>query len=135
MRKSIITKSIKETQDFGRELAKEITAGDIICFFGDLGAGKTTLIQAIAKGLGIKKRLISPTFVLIRSYGRVHHIDLYRLDDPSELGLAELWQNPKNILLIEWPEKIAGSLPRQRREIHLKILSENEREITYETVH
>ena len=134
MRKSIVTKSIKETQDFGRKLAKEIAAGGIVCFFGDLGAGKTTLIQGIAKGLGIKKRLISPTFVIRRDYDRVHHIDLYRPDDVAGLGLEELWEDPRNILLIEWPEKILLRLPRRRMEIHLKMVSDNEREITYETL-
>ncbi len=132
------TKSPRETQEFGQKLAKEIAQGGIVCLYGDLGAGKTTLVQGIAKGLGIKKRLVSPTFILMRRYGRLHHIDLYRLEDPAEikaLGLDELWQDPANILLIEWPEKIVNTLPRQRREVRLEIISETEREITDETLH
>ncbi len=128
------TKSARETQEFGKKLAKSLAGGGVVCLYGDLGAGKTTLVQGIAKGLRIKRRVISPTFVLMRSYGRLHHIDLYRLDDAKSLGLEELWQDPANILLIEWPEKLGDRLPRQRREVKIEILSETERKITYETL-
>lgn len=131
MRKSIITKSIKETQNFGKGLAKEIKSGGVVCLYGDLGAGKTTLVQGIARGLGIKKRVTSPTFILMRSYGRVYHIDLYRLDHARDLGLEELWQDPKNILLIEWPEKIEDILPKKHQKIYLKTLSNGRHEIIY----
>lgn len=131
MHKSITTKSTKETQNFGKKLAQKIAGGGIICLYGDLGAGKTTLVQGIIAGLGIKKRVVSPTFIIMRNYGRVSHVDLYRLDDASNLGLEELWQNPKNIILIEWPEKIENLLPKKRWDIKLRTISKNEHEIIY----
>lgn len=131
MRKSIITKSIKATQNFGKKIARRIKNGAIVCLYGDLGAGKTTLVQGIAAGLGIKKKVISPTFILMRSYGRLYHLDLYRLEDTSQLGLEELWQDPKNILLIEWPEKVEKILPKNHWKIRLKTISETVREIIY----
>ncbi len=131
MRKSIITKSIKETQNFGEEFAKEIKDGGVVCLYGDLGAGKTTLVQGIARGLGIKKRVISPTFIIIRNYDRLYHIDLYRLDDAKTLGLEELWSDPANILLIEWPERAETILPKNRWNIKLTTLPDGTHEIIY----
>lgn len=144
------TKSTRETQKFGQEFAKKIAGGgslpaggQVVCLYGDLGAGKTTLVQGIAKGLGIKKRIISPTFVLIRRYQipdtrYLYHIDLYRLQSIQEaknIGIEELLAEPTNILLIEWPEKIESALPQKRWEIRLESIGETEREITYETLH
>lgn len=127
----MITKSAAETQRLGETLAKKMAGGEVVCFYGDLGAGKTTLIQGIARGLGIKRRIISPTFIIVRQYGKLFHIDLYRVDDPKNLGLEELWQDPTNILLIEWPEKIEALLPKKRWNIKLRIISDTEHEIIY----
>lgn len=131
MRKSIITKSIKETQNFGKEFAAQIKGGGVVCLYGDLGAGKTTLVQGIARGLGIKKRVNSPTFVLIRQYKNIYHVDLYRLESAKELGLEELWENPSNIILIEWPEIIESILPKNHWKIYLKTLQDGNHEIIY----
>jgi tRNA threonylcarbamoyladenosine biosynthesis protein TsaE len=101
----------------GRRLASCLVPPCVIWLEGDLGAGKTTLARGILRGLGHQGRVPSPTYTLIESYElgslRVHHLDLYRLADPEELeylGLADLCDG-RSMLLVEWPERGAGSLP------------------------
>ncbi len=148
----IITKNSIETQKLGENLAKEILAGDlrksatVLALSGDLGAGKTTFLQGFAKGLGIKENILSPTFVIMKKFKIPHssfkirdtrftyffHFDCYRLNDAQEvlsLGFAEIISNPKNIVAIEWPEKIDGVLPKDNIKITLNHLKENKREI------
>lgn len=132
----IKTTSAAETQDFGAEFAKRLSPGVVVCLYGDLGAGKTTLVQGIARGLGIKKRLISPTFILVRRYklsiGYLYHIDLYRLqnvDEVKAIGIEELLADPTNILLIEWPERIESLLPKRYWKVQLKTIDEKTRSI------
>lgn len=135
----LITKNADETKKFGREFASYLKGGEILCLVGDLGAGKTTFVQGLAEGLKAKGRVISPTFILMRQYTsekfNIYHLDLYRLennfiDELENLGVYELWQNPKNIVLIEWAEKIKNLLPKNAKWIHIKNLSEEERKIT-----
>ena len=86
----------------------------LVTFSGDLGAGKTTLIKEIAKQLGVIEDLQSPTYVIYKRYGNIIHADMYRLESSDEvlkLGWNELLADPKNILLVEWPEKIASVVP------------------------
>lgn len=130
----MITKSAIETQKFGEKFAEKIKNGGVICLYGDLGAGKTTLVQGIAKGLGIKRRITSPTFIIARKYDNFWHIDLYRLDNAEGLGLQEILSDKKNIIIIEWPEIIKDILPKHYYEIKIKITNETEREI-YETLY
>ena len=132
----IVSKSQKETQDIAMDLGKKIKRGTVLAFYGDLGSGKTTFVQAIAKELGIKRRMISPTFVIMRNYKNskfnFYHIDLYRLNSEKEiedLGILDLLNNPKNILAIEWAEKMEKLLPKNAIKIHLKYLGDEEREI------
>ncbi|HEY0231016.1 MAG TPA: tRNA (adenosine(37)-N6)-threonylcarbamoyltransferase complex ATPase subunit type 1 TsaE, partial [Dokdonella sp.] len=91
--------------------------GGIIHLAGELGAGKTTLARALLQALGVGERIKSPTYSLIESYRvgdlDIHHLDLYRIADAGELewlGLDELW-SPATLVLIEWPERAAGTLP------------------------
>lgn len=123
-----ISNSEKETKRIATRLAKQISHG-VIALTGELGAGKTTFVQGFAKGLGIKEKIISPTFVLIRQHKipklnkTLYHIDLYRLADSlniKELGLDEIWSNSQNIILIEWAEKIANLLPKNTTWIKIK---------------
>lgn len=127
--KTFITQSNLETQKLAGKLAKNFKSG-VIALSGDLGAGKTTFVQGFAKGLGIKDKIISPTFVLIRQHRQLYHVDLYRIDNFKELGLEELFSDKNNIVLIEWAEKIKNLLPKNTIWIHFKMLSENTREIT-----
>jgi len=123
--------SSDETKKFGVELVKKLLRDKrhvnkkqalVLALKGDLGAGKTTFAQGFLRGLGVKKRASSPTFVLVKGYklkvkgySRVYHIDVYRLGKPKEildLGLREILNNPKNIVLIEWAEKLKRYLPK-----------------------
>jgi tRNA threonylcarbamoyladenosine biosynthesis protein TsaE len=130
----IKTKSAKQTREYGKKLAKKIAGGGTVCLSGDLGAGKTTLVQGVAEGLEIKKRINSPTFIVARNYRNFWHIDLYRVPDGQGLGLEDIFSDSKNIVLIEWPEKITHLLPKHYWEIKITTVSETEREI-HEIIH
>ena len=113
----------------------------ILALSGDLGAGKTTLSQNLARRLGVEHNVISPTFVIMKSYptgdGRfanLIHIDAYRLDSHTELerlGWQDMISDPKNLILIEWPERVEAIIPVRAHKIFLSHKSENEREIRY----
>lgn len=136
----IITKSKEETMLLGKNFGESLGKGDILVLFGDLGSGKTTFIQGLAKGLGTKKRIISPTFIIVRHYKidgpkYFYHIDLYRTfskNDLLGLGLDEILQDKDSIAAIEWGEKLHELMPKKRIEIYFESLSENERKISIE---
>lgn len=121
----------------GADFAKKVQGGGVVCLIGNLGAGKTTFSQGLARGLGIKQNIISPTFILERRYKlpatkTLVHIDLYRLNTIEEakgIGIEETMADPNNIVVIEWPEKIESLLPRQKWEVRLETITENERKI------
>jgi tRNA threonylcarbamoyladenosine biosynthesis protein TsaE len=135
-----ITEDFSETQKLGESFIKK-TNKKIIALYGDLGSGKTTFVQGIAKGLGIKRRIISPTFVVIRSYKinnkkirakYFYHVDLYRIErteDVLNMELEEIIRNSENIVVVEWPEKIEKILPEGNASIRFKYISENKRRI------
>lgn len=131
--KQYLTNSERETKDLAKKLAKQLNG--VIALTGELGAGKTIFTQGFAEGLGIKDKIISPTFVLIRQHKipntskTLFHIDLYRTENFKELGLQEIMDNPNNIVLIEWAEKVKKILPKNTTYINIKSLSEDEREI------
>ena len=120
----LVAVSESETIAFGAEIGRRLKAGDLVLLFGELGAGKTTLVRGLARGAGFRGRVSSPTFALAHVYrGRrltLHHLDLYRLKagETSELGLDELLADPRGAVAVEWPEKI-GRWPRRRLEIRL----------------
>lgn len=127
------TQSVEETLDLGRAFAKRLNSGDCVCFFGDLGAGKTTFIKGVVAGLG-GEGVNSPTFVYLNIYeGQVpiYHFDLYRLRDEEqflEMGFDEFLFGG-GICLIEWSERIAGSLPPNCLQVTLSHLGKSEREV------
>jgi tRNA threonylcarbamoyladenosine biosynthesis protein TsaE len=138
---TIITSSFEETQKSGFDFAKKVEAVSVLALHGDLGSGKTTFIQGLAKGLGINKKIISPTFIIMRTYElpvisrykrHFYHLDLYRINnekDVKELGLMELINDTSNLLAIEWPEKIFKILPEKRLDLHFEYIGENKRKI------
>lgn len=113
-----------ETHLMGNLLGELSQPGDVICLYGDLGAGKTALSKGIAIGLGINEHVTSPTYTLINEYdGRLalYHLDLYRLCDPEEaleLGLEEYFYG-NGVTVMEWPSRIDDMLPDQRLDIEL----------------
>lgn len=126
--KNYISHSEDETRLIAEEYAKK-TQDKIFALTGELGAGKTTFVQGFAKGLGIKEKIISPTFVLMRQHKipssekTLYHIDLYRIDNISALGFEEILSDPDNITLIEWAEKLK-ELPAEI--IRIKITKDKE---------
>ena len=140
METTIITNSFEETRKLGFDFAKKVEDVSVLALYGDLGSGKTTFIQGLAKGLGINKKIISPTFIIMRSYevpvifkkSHFYHVDLYRVsseDNVRELGLVELINDPDNLLAIEWPEKILKLLPERRLDLHFRYIDEHKRKI------
>ncbi|MBU2632643.1 tRNA (adenosine(37)-N6)-threonylcarbamoyltransferase complex ATPase subunit type 1 TsaE [Patescibacteria group bacterium] len=136
--KIINTKNHKETEKQGISFAKKLKRGDFVALYGQLGAGKTTFIQGIMKGLGIKKRIVSPTFIIIRMYEseekkmNVYHLDLYRIesvDDLPSIGFEDILKDEKGIVLVEWAEKIKNVLPKKRFDVYFEYMNKNCREI------
>jgi tRNA threonylcarbamoyladenosine biosynthesis protein TsaE len=144
--KIIITNSKEETVTLAERFTQTLKSGDFLAFYGDLGSGKTTFIQGLAKGLGIQRRIISPTFIIIRRYelkpktenlklNFFYHIDLYRTETKNDLlglGIDEIIQNPNNIVALEWAEKMGEMLPKRRIDVHMEYLGEDQRRITIE---
>ena len=136
----ILSKSEAQTKKVAKLLATCLAEAEkrrrkkawVIGLGGELGSGKTKFIQGFAKGLAIKSRLTSPTFVLMKKYKNLYHIDCYRLNKPKELldlDFKEIISNPKNIVLIEWAEKVHSILPRDTIWVRFEIVSEKERKI------
>jgi tRNA threonylcarbamoyladenosine biosynthesis protein TsaE len=129
-----MTHSPEETRIAGASLAAVVLPGDVVSLSGDLGAGKTVFVQGLAAALGVAERVTSPTFTIHHQYsGRytVSHVDVYRLDSFQEvldLGLEELLGD--SILVIEWGDAIAPLLPRKRLEVQIRIVGDNDREVT-----
>jgi len=139
----IVTKSVRETKKLGQAIAKLIISGKlkkrILALEGELGGGKTTFLKGFAKGLGIKERILSPTFILIRKFKisdskfkNFYHIDCYRIEKEKEilkLGFKEIVKNSKNIVAIEWSDKIKNILPSNVLFLKFEILNAKKRNI------
>lgn len=122
---SVVSTSPEETRILGAALAPMLVPGDVVSLTGDLGAGKTVLVQGLATALGVTDRVTSPTFTILHEYaGRyaILHLDVYRLNSFQEvidLGFEELL-DPGAVLLVEWGEAVAPLLPRRYLEIELR---------------
>ncbi|HEX9839939.1 MAG TPA: tRNA (adenosine(37)-N6)-threonylcarbamoyltransferase complex ATPase subunit type 1 TsaE [Anaerolineales bacterium] len=133
------SRSPQQTRSIGMRLGGALQAGDVICLQGDLGAGKTTFVQGIAKGWGSLDSVSSPTFIIVNVYRRadqsqLFHMDAYRLDSTSEAEELDLdsmlAQGP---LLIEWPERINGLVPDERLWVQLEHIDEEECEMKFKS--
>lgn len=134
MEKRLITHNKTETIALGERLSALLSGGDVILLEGDLGAGKTTFVSGVAKGLGIKESVLSPTFNIMKCYfdGKLplYHIDAYRLENqPIEIGLDEYIEGD-GACFIEWPIYIKPLIPDEHLSISLHNLGGDEREIT-----
>lgn len=143
----IITENALTTQKIGRILAEEIVKSHsgnkkalVIGLEGELGSGKTTFIQGMAKGFGLKEPMTSPTFVIMRRYqikkgNNFFHIDCYRISQPRDLldlDFKEILSQPHNIVVIEWAEKVKKILPVNALWIRFEHLGRNKRRILYD---
>lgn len=126
----IIMNSVDDTERFALALANLLEAQDTITLEGDLGAGKTTFTKALAKGLGVKRTVNSPTFTIIKQYeGRLpfNHLDVYRLAESDEdLGWDELFYGDA-VSVVEWAHLIEQDLPQNRLAIEIYRIGDNER--------
>ena len=127
------------TTALGRALATVAEAGDVLCLWGDLGAGKTHLAKAFGAGLGITDTITSPSFILMAEYaGRLplFHIDLYRLADAADAlsgGLIDDRQSA-GVTLVEWPERLGPALPAERLDVVIDGSGDEPRRITLRAV-
>jgi tRNA threonylcarbamoyladenosine biosynthesis protein TsaE len=156
-----LSKSVEETNKLAQDFLNKIStdflniqtkkgAAVVVGLFGDLGSGKTTFTQALGKCLGVPEVMTSPTFVIMKKYGinqdpafgipkawpwlNLIHIDAYRLDSGKELqslNFKEISEDPNNLILIEWPERVADIMPSDLVKINFKFISEFEREIDF----
>jgi tRNA threonylcarbamoyladenosine biosynthesis protein TsaE len=126
------TRSATETVELGRALASKLEAGDVVAFYGELGAGKTTMIKGVAAGLGASEVIRSPSFVIVTEYrGRVpvYHIDMYRLTQgggSAELGLDD-YLCGNGVCLVEWAERIEELLPPRTVRVHMSVVPDGRR--------
>ena len=132
---SVDSRSAEDTQAIGRDIGAALTEGSIVLLMGRLGAGKTTLTQGIAAGLGVDAYTKSPSFVLVNEYeGRLplFHMDLYRIDDAKEawdLGLDD-YLSRGGVLAVEWADRATSVFPNDRLEIRIEYVSDSERRLT-----
>ena len=139
-----VTQSAEATQRLGAEFGHTLlekgkdSIPHVVCLWGELGSGKTTFTQGLAKGLGITSRLPSPTFIIVRRYGIpntsnvLYHMDLYRVQGTSEvegLGFAEMRTDPAAYIIVEWPERLGNMLPDKRIDIRFEVLKDDTHKI------
>lgn len=145
-----ITNSSEETEKYGELFAKRVKAQDVIYLIGNLGSGKTTFVKGLARALGVKSRIISPTFIIERRHEvkseisssnelkingikRLYHLDLYRLKDEKEitnLDMEEILSDKEGITIIEWPELGNKIINKKTWKIQFVYLENNSRKIT-----
>jgi tRNA threonylcarbamoyladenosine biosynthesis protein TsaE len=133
----IISRSAEQTRRVGMRLGTLLKPGDVICLIGDLGAGKTTLVQGLAAGWGSLDPVSSPTFVIVNLYRRLDrshlfHLDAYRLGGPAEAADLDLdAMLDEGSLVIEWADIIADALPEERLWVNLHYVEEFQRDLIF----
>ena len=123
------TETSDETVALGRALASQLKPGDVVAFYGDIGAGKTTMIKGVAAGLRVADVVKSPSFVIMTEYaGRlpVYHIDLYRLNENTDFGAIGLdsYIEGEGVCLIEWAERAEEMLPEKAVRVRMSVEGE-----------
>ena len=137
-----LSHTAEETKNLGVLFGQELAPGGLVCFRGDLGAGKTTFIQGVLSACGAEKPYVSPTFVIMKEYDlalptetgirRIYHADAYRIeqaDDFEKIGFSEWQSDREGVVLLEWPELIEAILPERRIEVALRLGEEESRVI------
>ncbi len=129
------TTSPEETKEIGKRMIREFGQEILICLYGPLAAGKTTLVKGLAGALGVEETIVSPSYVLLREYegeARLFHLDLFRLGSSQEFleaGLEEHLLGEEGVSVIEWAGRIADILPEERIDVEFELLGESEREV------
>lgn len=146
-KKVLVTNSSEATKQLAKTIANKLIGGEVFALYGDLGSGKTTFVQGIARALGVREKVQSPTFVLVKQYKinsklknqnakskckikNLIHADLYRIKsarEVKEIGLVEYFNQPETLVFIEWPEVIEKNLPKNVIKIKFNHLKEDKR--------
>lgn len=139
------TNNFKETEQLGRMIASGMQGGEVMCLYGDLGAGKTTFVRGFIHFFIPEKRVLSPTFIIVRHYRIQHkviknifHVDLYRMQNTGEiedLGLKEYMYQSNSIVIIEWAERLNQKLPLPRTDLKFSVTADDKRKIILKTIH
>jgi tRNA threonylcarbamoyladenosine biosynthesis protein TsaE len=141
----VVSKSLTDTAGAAKVLLSQLEPGEnqatVLGLVGDLGSGKTTFTQALARELGVEENVTSPTFVIEKFYPLKHkkwqrlvHIDTYRLNKPEELAhlrFQELLDDSQTLIVIEWAERVEVLLPADYHRINFKFIDEETREISF----
>jgi tRNA threonylcarbamoyladenosine biosynthesis protein TsaE len=131
------SRSPEQTRRIGMRLGAVLEPGELVCLQGELGAGKTTLVQGMAQGWGSLDPVSSPTFVLVNEYrrsdgSRLFHMDAYRLESGAEAAELDIdWMMSEGALVIEWPERVQSILPEQALHIGLEPVAEEQRQMRF----
>jgi tRNA threonylcarbamoyladenosine biosynthesis protein TsaE len=142
-----ISRGVKDTNNIAKEIVNMLSKQGVkdkamvIGLYGNLGAGKTAFTQELARELGIEEKVVSPTFVIMRRFSipknkfkNLIHIDAYRLENGAEiekLGWADIISDPKNLILVEWPEQVQEVMPKEHLQIHIHHKDETSREFEF----
>jgi tRNA threonylcarbamoyladenosine biosynthesis protein TsaE len=127
-----------ETEEVGARLGAVLRRGDVVALFGDLGAGKTTFARGMLRGLGFAGEVASPTFPIVIAYDPpdvrlpLWHVDLYRIEDESEIAELALDEAAEGALVVEWPERLGAALPASALRLRLEAIAAGGRALTAE---
>jgi len=145
-KQEFLTKSAEETQKLARSIVNDLSerpsakTATVLALQGELGGGKTTFVQGLAAALGVKEKITSPTFVILRHFSilaskhfnSLYHIDCYRLEKPEDLaglGFKEILIDSKNLIVIEWADKVKSLIPADAVWVDFEWVGEEERKI------
>ena len=133
-----LSRSAEQTRRIGVRLGQVLAPGDVVCLRGELGAGKTTLVQGLAQGWGSLDDVSSPTFVLVNEYrrpdgARLFHMDAYRLESEPEAAELDVDRMiSEGALIVEWPERVKAVLPTDALHVGLEYVAEEQRQMRFQ---
>lgn len=152
MSETFVSHSVEKTQQRAKEILAKLNGYNLLALYGELGSGKTTFVQGLAQALGVKTNVQSPTFTLVKehriesrsnlpaqagkqevSWKNLIHVDCYRVESAGDLkgvDLKEYWDDPDNLVVIEWAERVKNILPENRLDVCFEQTGEDQREIT-----